>query len=72
MFPAFEKLNPDVPATTYPQAIEKIRERQSGKSLAKINKEKYEFFKKGVPVSYTDANGGNPETKIQGFRLSRL
>jgi len=57
LLPAIEKFNPNLPAQAYTDAFFKIVEGSAGKSLARINKEKYELLKSGVKVSFTNNKG---------------
>lgn len=66
---ALESLNPGVPSSAYQQAIELLEQKISDKSLGRINKEKYELFKKGVPVSYTNNKGELKKKKLKVFNF---
>lgn len=65
------QLNPNKPKIAYEQAIDLIQQKSSDKNLGRINKEKYEYFKKGVPVSYTDANGKLKKERLQVFDFKK-
>lgn len=67
---ALEKLNPNLPEAAYEQAIEQITQKVANKTLAKINKEKYELLKNGVPVSYTNEKGNLVKKKLKVFNFS--
>lgn len=54
---ALEKLNPILPQTAYDKAQELLSPRVANLSLNKINKEKYDLLKNGVPDSYTTFKG---------------
>lgn len=66
---ALEDLNPSLPATAYEQAIEQITQRVADKSLGRINKEKYDLFKNGVPVSYTNEKSELVKKKLKVFNF---
>src|ERR1019366_4354576 len=62
---ALQKLNPQVPGEAFQQAILKLAEYSSSKTLGDTNYEKYELLRDGIPVDYKNMNGEN----IQGERL---
>lgn len=64
---ALKKLNPELPQQAYDQAIEQITQKVANKSLAKINKEKYQLLKNGIPVSYTNDKGELVKKKLKVF-----
>lgn len=64
---ALVKLNPDLPETAYEQAITQTEQKIADQSLGRINKEKYELLKNGVPVSYTNENGELIKKKLKLF-----
>jgi type I restriction enzyme, R subunit len=64
---ALVSLNAGLPEIAYQQAIEQIEQRIADKSLGAINKEKYQLFKEGVPVSYTDDKGILIKKKLRVF-----
>lgn len=64
---ALIRYNGGLPATAYQQAIEQIEQKVADKSLAAINQQKYDLFKNGVPVSFTDAKGVLIKKKLQVF-----
>ncbi|MDA9029184.1 type I restriction endonuclease subunit R [Candidatus Pseudothioglobus singularis] len=59
---ALEKLNPDLPSSAYKDAYLKIAQKETSKSIGRVNKEKYQLLKDGVKVSFTNAKG-QPEKK---------
>ena len=65
--PVIKKLNPDLPEAAYIEAYNKIKQYDSGKSLDKINKEKYLIFKSGVEVSYINQENKVIKKKIKIF-----
>ena len=62
---ALKRLNPDLPDSAYEQAIEQIIQKESDKSLGRINKDKSELLKNGVPVSFTDTKGDLVKKKLK-------
>tara|TARA_R110002050_G_scaffold293373_2_gene449847 strand:- start:1462 stop:4662 length:3201 start_codon:yes stop_codon:yes gene_type:complete len=64
---ALEGLNPDLPASAYQQAIELITQKVADKTLARVNQEKYEFFKNGVPISFTNTKGELVKKRLKVF-----
>jgi type I restriction enzyme R subunit len=64
---ALQKLNPGLPALAYQQAIEQIAQKSADKTLIQINKEKYNLFKEGVPVAFTNANNELEKRKLKVF-----
>lgn len=54
---ALQRLNPNVPATAYQQAIDALELKQADKTLARNNQDKYQLIKEGIPVSYQNAKG---------------
>jgi type I restriction enzyme R subunit len=67
---ALEKLNPGLPKTAYDQAIEQVSQKAADKTLGKINKEKFEFLKNGVPVRYTNDKGELVKKKLKIFNFN--
>jgi len=57
LLPMLEKLNPGLPKRTYQDAYLKIKEESSDQNIGRINKEKYELFKSGIKISYTNEKG---------------
>ena len=64
---ALKKFNKDLPETAYQQAIEQIEQKSADKTLSRINKEKYQLLKEGVPVSFTNAEGELEKRKFRIF-----
>ncbi len=62
---ALEKLNPNLPKKAYQEAVEKIKQKEANKSLGRINKEKYDLLKNGVPVSFTNEKGETQKKKLK-------
>ncbi|MDY0141798.1 MAG: type I restriction endonuclease subunit R [Bacteroidales bacterium] len=69
LLPVLEKLNPGLPIKTYEQAIEQINQKLADKTLAQVNKEKYDLFKNGVPVAYTNDKGELIKKKLKVFNF---
>lgn len=66
---ALVSLNPDLPDTAYQQAVEQIEQKAAGKTLGRINKEKYELFKNGVSVSFNNKEGQLEKRKLKVFNF---
>ena len=66
---ALEKLNPNLPKTAYDQAIEQISQKLADKTLGRINKEKNDLLKNGVPVSFTTDKGELVKKKLKVFNF---
>lgn len=66
---ALEKLNPDLPKTAYEQAVEQISQKVADKTLGRINKEKNDLLKNGVPVSFTNDKGELVKKKLKVFNF---
>ncbi|MFN5416732.1 MAG: type I restriction endonuclease subunit R [Flavobacteriia bacterium] len=64
---SLKNLNKDLPDIAYQQAIEAIEQKQADKTLGRINKDKYELLKDGVPVSYTNDDGELQKKKLRIF-----
>lgn len=64
---ALEKLNAELPAEAYESAIQQIEETSATKSLVQINREKYELYKSGVPVSFRNQKGAVEERRLRVF-----
>lgn len=67
---ALEKLNPGLPKIAYLQASEQIVQKVADKTLARINKEKNELLKNGVPVSFTNDKGELVKRKLKVFNFN--
>lgn len=64
---ALEKLNRDFPPDAYESAVKQIIETSVTKSLIQTNREKYDLFKNGVPVSFRDEHGAVQEKRLRVF-----
>ncbi|MDA0882092.1 MAG: type I restriction endonuclease subunit R [Bacteroidetes bacterium] len=67
---ALENLNPDLPRTAYEQAVEQISQKVADKTLGRINKEKNDLLKNGVPVSFTSDKGELVKKKLKVFNFN--
>ncbi len=56
-FEGIKKLNPSLPQQAYDLAYEEITSFTSGKALAETNREKYQFLRDGIPVTYKNEKG---------------
>lgn len=66
---ALEKLNPNLPKTAYEQAVEQISQKVADKTLGRINKEKNDLLKNGVPVSFSNDKGELVKKKLKVFNF---
>lgn len=64
-----EKLNPNLPKTAYEHAVEQISQKVADKILGRINKEKNDLLKNGVPVSFTNDKGELVKKKLKVFNF---
>ncbi len=64
---ALEKLNPNLPTVAYESAIKHIMETSVAKSALQLNREKYELFKAGVPVTFRNAKGEIENRRLRVF-----
>lgn len=64
---SLKKLNKGFPEIAYLQAIDQIEQKSADKTLCRINKEKYELLKEGVPISFTNDNGELEKKKLKVF-----
>ena len=64
---ALKQLNPDLPNVAYQHAIDQISQKAADKKLVQINKEKYDLFKNGVDVSFTNEKGELVKKKLKVF-----
>lgn len=67
---SLEKLNPGLPATAYHQAVEQITQKVADKTLGRINKDKYDLLKNGVPVSFNNEKGELVKQKLKVFNFN--
>ena len=54
---AFQRLNPDRPATAYEEGARTLVQGSSVREPGRVNQEKHRLLKDGVPVSYTGTDG---------------
>lgn len=66
---ALEKLNPNLPAVAYESAVKQITETSVAKAKEQINREKYQLFKHGVPVSFRNDKGEIEERRLRVFNF---
>ncbi|WJJ98236.1 type I restriction endonuclease subunit R [Algibacter luteus] len=66
---ALKKLNPNHPELAYEQAIEFITQNVADQTLGRINKDKSNLLKNGVPISYTNDKGELIRTKLRVFNF---
>lgn len=64
---ALERLNPGLPKETYELAIKEIVTVSHSQTAIITNKEKYELFKNGVPVTYRDKQGDRKTERLKVF-----
>ena len=64
---ALEKLNPGLPSKAYKDAFLVIAQKQTSKTIARINKEKYQLLKDGIKVSFTNAKGELEKKTLKVF-----
>lgn len=57
VFNALKLYNPNLPDEAYQQAMQKLAEYSSSKTLGDTNFEKYDLLKDGIPVDYRNAKG---------------
>ena len=63
---ALRTLNPDLPEDAYNDAIRQITSTTASQSIVATNREKYDFIRNGVPVTFRNAKG---EQKRQRLRI---
>lgn len=71
LLPVLEKLNPHLPNSVYKDACNKIILKDSIKKLDKTNKEKYELFKSGIKVSFTNDKGELTKKTLKVFDFDK-
>jgi type I restriction enzyme R subunit len=64
---ALKELNSGLPSEAYESAIKQIIETSATKSLVQINREKYDLYKNGVPVSFRNEKGALEEKRLRVF-----
>jgi type I restriction enzyme R subunit len=64
---ALRKFNPDIPQIAFDHAMEQIAQKVADKTIGKVNQEKYELLKNGVPVSYSNEKGELIKKKLKVF-----
>lgn len=66
---ALKKYNPGLPELAYKRTIEKILEKEAGKTLGQANKSKYQLLKNGVEVSFTNQEGKTEKKTLRVFNF---
>jgi len=64
---ALQDLNPGLPADAYDQAVRLIVETSAVKSLVQINREKYGYYRNGVPVAVKRPDGSTQDLRLRVF-----
>lgn len=64
---ALRKYNPELPELAYTRAVEKIVQREAGKTIIQQNKAKYHLLKNGVEISFIDAEGKSVKKTLKIF-----
>ena len=64
---ALRTLNPDLPEDAYNDAVRKITSTTASQSIVATNREKYNFIRNGVPVTFRNANGEQTRERLQIF-----
>ena len=64
---ALEKLNPDLPAVAYEEAVRQVVDYSQSQSLLANNFDKYRLFKDGVLVSFQDGHGEMKKERLKIF-----
>jgi type I restriction enzyme R subunit len=64
---ALEKFNPNLPDAAYQEAMATIEQKVADKTLARINQEKYQLLKDGVPVSFLNKEGELEKRRLTLF-----
>lgn len=67
LIPALQRLNPNLPEAAYLQAVEQIEQKSADKTLARLNKDKYDLLKEGASVSFTNEKGELVKKKLRVF-----
>lgn len=64
---ALQKYNPELPELAYTRAVEKIVQREAGKTIAQENKAKYLLLKNGVETTFTNEEGKTIKKNLKIF-----
>ena len=67
LLPALKKLNPGFDESVYRSGAKTLAETSVTMGLDAINREKYDMLRKGIPVSYTAADGSRASTFLRVF-----
>lgn len=69
---ALKKFNPGLPQEAYQEAVDQLVQKKTNLSPGKINKEKYELLRNGVPVTYNNEDGETVKEKLKVFDFNRI
>jgi type I restriction enzyme R subunit len=69
---ALEKFNAGLPIEAYDAAIKQVIESSVTKSSVQVNKEKYDLYKNGIPVSFRNQKGVLEEKRLRVFDFENL
>ncbi|MYD62033.1 MAG: type I restriction endonuclease subunit R [Gemmatimonadetes bacterium] len=64
---ALRTLNPGLPEDAYSDAIRQITSTTASQSIVATNREKYDFIRNGVPVTFRNANGEQVRERFRIF-----
>ena len=64
---ALQSLNPGLPEDAYNDAIRQITSTTASQSIVATNREKYDFIRNGVPVTFRNANGEQVRERLRVF-----
>ena len=64
---ALRTLNPGLPEDAYNDAIRQITSTTASQSIVATNREKYDFIRNGVPVTFHNANGERVRERLRIF-----
>ena len=64
---ALRTLNPGLPEDAYNDAIRQITSTTASQSIVATNREKYNFIRDGVPVTFRNANGERVQDRLRIF-----
>jgi type I restriction enzyme R subunit len=59
------RLNPNIPAKTIDDALEKLLDRRQAMSLVAANQEIYNLLRDGIPVQFDNANGQKQHERVR-------
>ena len=67
---ALEQLNPGLPPLVYLNAIDQLNQKFAGKTLARINQDKYKLLRDGVKVTFTNTEGEQEQKTLRVFNFA--